>query len=306
MELEAGLNMVSLPLKPWTDYTARSFVNMLGATVVIQLDEKRQRFVGFTPDAPTDGFTIEGGKGYIVNMEQRKVVSFVGAAWANFPPSEEAPSLETDSAWAFVVSGTFSSPCDKHNFDGYTVQARNLRTGVVQTSEVFQTSEVLGNSSGYFAIASADLSRRSIIQAGDKLEIIARNASGNVVSKVIRTIDADNIRKAYLSVSLQLGEIIPSQTCLLQNYPNPFNPETWIPFALAEDSSVTITIYDAKGRLVRCFELGHREAGVYLSRDRALYWDGRNDTGERVSSGTYFYQLRAGKFTAVRKLAITK
>jgi len=306
MELETGLNMVSLPLKPLTAHTARSFAEMPDSTVVIKLDEKRQKFVGFTPDAPDDGFAIEGGKGYIVNVEQRKIASFVGTAWTNEPPVETAPTLETDSIWAFVVSGALSSPDAKSNFNGYNVQSRNLRTGVVQTSEVFQTSEVLGHSSGYFALASADLSRKSIIQVGDKLEIIARDASGNVVSKVIRTIDADNIRRAYLNVHLQLGEIIPSQTCLLQNYPNPFNPETWIPFALAEDALVTISIYDANGRLVRRFELGQHAAGDYTSRGRSLYWDGRNDNGERVSSGIYFYQLRAGKFTATRKLAITK
>jgi flagellar hook assembly protein FlgD len=93
---------------------------------------------------------------------------------------------------------------------------------------------------------------------------------------------------------------------LLQNYPNPFNPETWIPFALAEDAFVTVNIYGAKGYLVRRLDLGQREAGVYISPDRALYWDGRNNIGERVSSGTYFHQLRAGKFTAVRKLVIAK
>jgi len=107
-------------------------------------------------------------------------------------------------------------------------------------------------------------------------------------------------------VLLRLGDIIPSQTVLLQNYPNPFNPETWIPFALAEDSLVRINIYDTNGRLVRRFELGQRGTGVYTSRDRALYWDGRNKTGERVSSGIYFYQLRAGQFTTVRKLVIAK
>ena len=306
--LSAGLNMISLPLKPVTPYDARSFAEELSATVVIKFDEAHQRFVGFTLDAPDNGFAIEGGKGYIVNVPEGQTVAFTGATWTNQPLVEAAPDVRglnprtTDSAWAFVVSGAFSSPDDKSNFDGYTIQARNLRTGVVQTSEVWQTSEVLG----YFALTSADLSKNSIIQAGDKLEIIAIDSSGDVVSRVVRTIDSDNIGKAYLNVHLRLGDIIPSQTALLQNYPNPFNPETWIPFTLAEDSLVTINIYDTKGQLVRRFDLGKQGAGVYTSRDRALYWDGRNDTGERVSSGIYFYQLRAGKFTAVQKLVIMK
>ena len=191
-----------------------------------------------------------------------------------------------------------SSSDDRPNVDGYNIQARNLRTGSI-------TSDLV-SSSGYFALASADLSKKSIIQSGDELEIIARNASGNVVSQVVRTIDADNIGKAYLNVSLRLGDIIPSKTALLQNYPNPFNPETWIPFALAEDSLVTVNIYDANGNLVRRFDIGKQGAGVYTSRDRALYWDGRNNTGERVSSGIYFYQLRAGDFSATRRMLILK
>jgi hypothetical protein len=313
MSLSTGLNMISLPLKPQTSYNARSFAEMLSATVVIKLDEARQRFVGFTLDAPDDGFDIEGGKGYIVNVPEGKTIAFTGATWTNQPPVESAPTLDADSAWAFVVSGTLSSPDDRPNFDGYTIQARNLRTGVVQTSEVMslrgapvtkqpQTSEVLG----YFAITSADLSRKSIIQTGDELEIIARDASGNIVSRIVRTIDADNIGKAYLNIPLRLGDIIPSQTVLLQNYPNPFNPETWIPFHLAQDADVSVRIYDAGGRLVRTLALGHREAGIYVAKGKAVYWDGKSDSGEKVASGVYFYSIKAGDFSATRKLMVRK
>jgi len=78
-----------------------------------QVDEARQRFVGFTLDAPDDGFSIEGGKGYIVNVPEGRVVAFTGAAWTNQPPVEMASSLgrhtglllRNDGAWAFVVSG---------------------------------------------------------------------------------------------------------------------------------------------------------------------------------------------------------
>jgi hypothetical protein len=290
--------MISLPLKRLTQSTARDLMNEIGATMAIKLDTQKGRFVGFTEADAGDGFPIEGGQGYIVNVKESKVVSFVGAAWTNEPPVEAAPSLETDTAWAFVLSGSLSSTDDKSNFDGYTIQVRNLRTGVITTNVV--------SKSGYFALASADLSKNSIIQAGDRFEIIAKDASGNIVSKVIRTINSDNIGKAYLNVYLRLSSIIPSQTVLLQNYPNPFNPETWIPFALAEDASVTINIYGTKGNLIRRFDIGKQEAGTYISRDRSLYWDGRNNMGERVSSGIYFYQLQAGKFNAVRRLVIMK
>ena len=100
--------------------------------------------------------------------------------------------------------------------------------------------------------------------------------------------------------------LIPAETALLSNYPNPFNPETWIPYQLAEPADVTLTIYDMRGVVVRQLALGHRLAGFYRSRGRAAHWDGRNQIGEKVASGLYFYTLTAGEFTATGKLLIQK
>ena len=100
--------------------------------------------------------------------------------------------------------------------------------------------------------------------------------------------------------------IIPEETALHANYPNPFNPETWIPYQLATSAEVTLTIYNMNGGAVRRFELGHQAAGLYQSRNRAAYWDGRNGRGEFVASGIYFYTLKAGEFTATRKMLIRK
>ncbi len=103
-----------------------------------------------------------------------------------------------------------------------------------------------------------------------------------------------------------LNVMIPTETILLSNYPNPFNPETWIPYQLSEPADVSVSIYSVSGHLVRCLELGHQSAGVYRSRSRAAYWDGRNSFGERVASGLYFYTLTSGDFTATRKMLIRK
>ena len=99
---------------------------------------------------------------------------------------------------------------------------------------------------------------------------------------------------------------VPQDTALLPNYPNPFNPETWIPYQLATPADVTLTIYDIQGRVVRDLDLGHQRAGMYQSKSRAAYWDGRNAVGEPVASGVYFYTLTAGEFSATRKLLIRK
>ena len=103
-----------------------------------------------------------------------------------------------------------------------------------------------------------------------------------------------------------LAAMHPHKTQLLANYPNPFNPETWIPYQLADSSDVQITIYDARGALVRYLELGHQPVGYYHERHRAAYWDGRNAYGERVASGIYFYQLQADKVSLLRKMVILK
>ncbi|MDE0468309.1 MAG: T9SS type A sorting domain-containing protein, partial [Candidatus Poribacteria bacterium] len=95
-------------------------------------------------------------------------------------------------------------------------------------------------------------------------------------------------------------------TALLANYPNPFNPETWIPYRLAKASEVVVEIFASNGQVVRRLQLGHQPAGIYQSRSRAVYWDGKNEYGEPVASGLYFYTFTAGNFTATRKMFILK
>ena len=103
-----------------------------------------------------------------------------------------------------------------------------------------------------------------------------------------------------------LASLIPERTLLLANYPNPFNPETWIPYHLANPSDVRITIYDARGSIVRRLDLGHQREGYYTGRSRAAYWDGRNAVGEGVASSVYFYQLQADNLSLLRKMVILK
>ena len=129
-----------------------------------------------------------------------------------------------------------------------------------------------------------------------------------------RHLAVSDVLSAFLVLLAEMGAI-PEMTALLPNYPNPFNPETWIPYHLATEANVTLTIYDVRGSVVRTLVLGHQPAGVYESRGRAAYWDGKNQIGETVASGLYFYTLStestrdsvtAGDFTATRKLLIAK
>ena len=113
-------------------------------------------------------------------------------------------------------------------------------------------------------------------------------------------------QRGILLLEQLLAVLVPKETSLLPNYPNPFNPETWIPYQLSEPAEVTLHIYAIDGRLIRTLALGQQPAGMYQSKNRAAYWDGRNTVGESVASGIYFYTLTAGEFTATQKMLIRK
>ncbi|MYE87784.1 T9SS type A sorting domain-containing protein [Candidatus Poribacteria bacterium] len=295
MHLSEGLNMLSVPLKPTVHMTARSLAVKTGATTVITLDAANQQFVGWTPDAPDDGFSIEGGKGYIINLPKARDIVFTGTAWINQMQVPTAPLATTPyQTWAFVVSGHLQG---KTTFDGYQVTVRNLRTNNTITTSV---------RGDYFAAATADLARRSVVQVGDVIEVRVIGPNDNVESHTLSyNVTPESIVNAVLSIRLDsIGK--PKLTQLLQNFPNPFNPETWIPYQLSEDSSVSVSIYNTTGKLIRTLPLGYQSAGFYNSRGRAAYWDGRNENGESVSSGVYFYQLQTGDHTELRRMVIVK
>ncbi|MEK7399156.1 MAG: S8 family serine peptidase, partial [Candidatus Poribacteria bacterium] len=102
---------------------------------------------------------------------------------------------------------------------------------------------------------------------------------------------SESSRKFVLKASKQR---IPVKTQAFANYPNPFNPETWIPYELSSESEVVVKIYTFSGQLVRTLDLGRKPAGFYTNRDKAIYWNGKNEYGEIVSSGIYFYSIKAG------------
>ena len=363
--LEPGLNMISIPLMPAEPYTAKSLAEMLGATVVIQLDAAAQGFVGYTVADEGDGFGIDGGKGYIVNTPAGAAVKFTGDAWDNQPEQPEEPAAEEDapvadadadadaeedaadadadaeedadaadaaaeaddaaegdaveedvadaggddaapaapslatykSAWAFVVTS------DIHGMDtgtAYTLVAENLRTGIIATENVT-------NAARRSSAVWADLNRKSVVEAGDKLKVALYDDNGRIVSGPFqRTVTTSDIRNAFLSLQLNVGDIQPQDTLLAQNFPNPFNPETWIPYQLSAATEVKIDIYNVSGHLVRSLDLGWQPTGSYMTPSSAAYWDGKNAVGERVASGIYFYTLQTSDFAATRRMVILK
>ena len=119
--------------------------------------------------------------------------------------------------------------------------------------------------------------------------VTAKDAAGNFTQLIVTS----TLNNRYI-------------TELLPNYPNPFNPETWIPYRLGKDAEVTLTIYDARGDVVRRFDLGFQPAGTYETQSRAVYWNGTNDFGETVANGVYFYSLSTSDYSRTRKAIILK
>ena len=113
-------------------------------------------------------------------------------------------------------------------------------------------------------------------------------------------------QRGILFLEQLLATLTPKETALFPNYPNPFNPETWIPYQLSQSSDVIISIHSADGKLIRTLDLGNQPVGIYESQSRAAYWNGKNELGECVASGIYFYTFTAGDFTTTRKMVILK
>ena len=289
--LSTGLNMISLPLMPNKPYTARAFMEKTGATTVIELDSAAQKFIGFTANSTGNGFPIDGGRGYIVNVTEAKTVSFTGNAWQNTTSTAAAAPTLTSvrRTWAFVLRAEIEG------ISGVTLTVYNGHTKVAEA-----------DAANSFHAAWVDMNRQSVVSMGDMLTIEVRDTTGELIRVLQHEIRGADIHRAFTEFRLTPADLIPNQTVLLANYPNPFNPETWLPYQLANDAEVTIRIYSAAGQLVRHLDLGFQQAGYYIGKSRAAYWDGRNDLGERLASGVYFYQLSTPESSATRKMVIMK
>jgi len=94
---------------------------------------------------------------------------------------------------------------------------------------------------------------------------------------------------------------IPTEFSIDQNYPNPFNPTTTIKYSIPEVSFVNIKIYDMLGREVKTLVSSQQKAGSYDIR-----WNGENNYGSKVASGTYIYRVTAGDYSKALKLMLLK
>ena len=180
-------------------------------------------------------------------------------------------------------------------------QADTNKDGVVNLLDLVFVAEHLSQN----AAAPSQLALIKSIPSTAKQVIAAQRALSEleaIPNKSHGVQIAIELLRHYLSIADQNVQ----ETKLLPNYPNPFNPDTWIPYQLSEGSTVTVKIYDVTGSLVRTINVRHKPVGYYLTRERAVYWDGRNQKGESVSSGVYFYTLNTDTYTQTRRMVILK
>jgi hypothetical protein len=309
INLSVGINLVSIPveLEGWRMSDLAEYIGRGDVSMIIWYDDTRRKFVSYMPHFPDDSpanAPVECGAGYIIVMKVEKELIFEGN-----PCKDEiaAPSLmplmlssDGQSTSIFVVTGSIRQQDTGDTLNDVSVMIRNLRTGQI-VCDVAGTLAGYGNYVATFVASSEEV----MTYIGDELEITAIDKGNQfTITPVTYTLTTQDISAYVLVMPLHLS--LPKKSTLLPNYPNPFNPETWIPFKLAHDTPVTISIYDTKGQLIHSISLGTKQAGIHTTKDKAVYWDGRDSLGQKVSSGLYYYTLQAGDFTATRKMMILK
>ena len=306
--LNQGLNLVGIPLRDERINRVSDLLRLDGiwgsVPVIILNDGGEFKAVGQAGD-PGD-IAITGGQAFILNARQTATVAISGEAWTNVSETAAAPLVTRQGIEVgdtTPVLGLRGSVVDEEaglKMDGFRVTVKNLSSGRTVTG---MTKD---EGTGY-QLTVVDIETTRAARIGDVLEISARSPNPFIGAKPLRyTVTAEDVKQSLIQLPALVAYDIPAETELLANYPNPFNPETWIPYQLAEDAFVTLTIYDLNGQVIRTLDVGHRIAAVYESRSKAIYWDGRNNVGETIASGVYFYHLSAGDYSATRKMLILK
>ena len=307
--LSQGLNLVGLPLRdPRISRVSDLFaLDGIGGNVpvIILTDRGEFKAVGRADD-PGD-VPIRGGQAFILTAQREASVEISGGGWYNSTTTAAAPPMvlsgiqATDTTPVLALRGSIADEDMRLKVGAFRVTVKNLSNNKTVTG-------VTGgdNKRGY-QLTVVDIEAGQAAQIGDILEISAQSLDSLIGVEPLRyTVTAEDVKRSLIQLPALVAYEIPTETELLRNYPNPFNPETWIPYRLAEDAFVTLTIYDLNGQIVRTLDVGHQIASVYENRSKAIYWDGRNGLGEQVASGVYFYHLSAGDYSATRKMVILK
>lgn len=272
------------------------------------------------PDRVPDG---------VVNIFDLFVVAFnwgrdctqgAPAVWPqNWLSLEINLSLLTDGVWTIEIVSPSNIAALGLEFDFNPHQLRleglnlNLPTGDPANTQsalfllndekgVLESICLIDNDQGRALFLKSIRSRKFVLA-----QVKASLLTNEPVDVFFRNIQVSDGQRNFISADVKKTLWhLPTSSQLLQNFPNPFNPDTWIPYQLVKDSAVVINIFSETGKLVRKLDLGNRPAGFYNDKNRAAYWDGKNQNGEKVASGVYFYTIQAGDFVATKKMVVSE
>ena len=304
--LKKGKNLVGVPLKDSRIATVGDLLSLeeVDATSAIVSDQGTFNVLTALDKGKDSDVAITGGQSFIIIGKAEATVAITGDAWDNASAVATAPAMSAigfdvvDQTPVLALQGTLQSGDLAVESDLFTVSLKNVTTGAIQSAKIVDNQ---------FKLTVVDTIEARAARLGDVLEISAETGSRQFGVETQRhTVSQDDISASLISLPELVTYEIPAETVLLANYPNPFNPETWVPFRLASDGIVKLSIYDATGSTVRSIDIGFKIAAVYESKDKAIYWDGRNAFGEQVASGVYFYTLEAGDYISTRKMLILK
>ena len=307
INLSAGSNLVGVPVNDDRVTDISDIIDLFDEGVVSNIivsSGGEFQLVAAAGDA-ADG-PVAGDAAYLVIASAAGSAMVSGAGWMNgemagaapialsgYTVDNQTPVLDVHGSVVDEITGLIK--------EGFRVKVKNLATKAA-LSNVTSVEAADG-----YNITFVDLADSYAARVGDVLEITVDSPDPLVGVRPVRhTVTVDDVKNSLIELESLIAYEIPAETELLRNYPNPFNPETWIPYRLAEDADVSLTIYDAYGSLVRSVDIGHQIAAVYDTRAKAIYWDGRNQFGEQVASGLYFYHLSAGDFSGTRRMVILK
>ena len=300
--LAAGSNLIGLPVNDARVTNASDISGLFAAGTVSSVIFASGG--SFTVATATDDAAVAGDAAYLVIAAAAGSATLTGDGWSNgaagaapialvgYTVDNQTPALNVHGSVVDEITGLVK--------EGFRVKVKNLSTKSA-------LSHITDEAADGYDMTFVDLADSYAARVGDVLEITADSPDPLIgVQPVRHIVTVDDVKNSTIQLEELIAYEIPAETELLRNYPNPFNPETWIPYHLAEDADVSLTIYDVNGALVRDIDVGHQTAAKYDTRSKAIYWDGRNQFGEQVASGIYFYSLSAGDFSATRKMVILK
>ena len=327
LTLNQGLNIVGMPLRdPSIDRVSDLFtLEGIGGNVpvIILTDNGEFKLVG-QPGDPSD-IPIIGGQSFILTAQRAVTVGISGDGWTNVSGGAAAPIVRgadftgiraTNTTPVVALRGSIVDEITGANRTGFHVIIKNLSAPQDSTIGSVAAAVTGAEGNGYqLTVVDVEAGRAAMI--GDILQISAQSPNPLIGVQPVRyTVTVEDVRRSWIQLPTLIAYEIPAKTELLRNYPNPFNPETWIPYRLADDAVVTLTIYDQTGQVVRTLDIGHQIAATYEERSKAIRWDGRNQVGEPVASGIYFYHLSASRsglsvphrseYSATRRMLILK